>query len=250
MKRINEINLPSIRQSSQLPTIKKKQSGMRVVNFKEDFAHGGDSLKGKYINISQEITRMIPVRGPTLFEKQMSEFLHGPASKSGGVKTLNPMVKKSTVKSLVRSSTHDVRKKEDTSTERKQASVRRKTTLKESMPTSLTIQHTLRKRKLSKKQDQSGYESSESEGTKALNAQYEMEPHQFLNIGSDNFRKLPAIDQARVFILQKSPMNNLAKQVEYMNDGLHKTYLKQSLSKLKMDDPISLNKQVQIELAI
>ena len=50
-----------------------------------------------------------------------------------------------------------------------------------------------------------GYESSESEGTKALNEQYEREPHEFLVIGSDNYQKLPAIDQARVFLLQKSP---------------------------------------------
>lgn len=75
--------------------------------------------------------------------------------------------------------------------------------MKESLPPSLTIQTTIRKRKKSKKEE--GYESSESEGTKALNEQFEMEPQQFLNIGSDNFKKLPAIDQARVFILQKSP---------------------------------------------
>ena len=34
-----------------------------------------------------------------------------------------------------------------------------------------------------------------------------------------------------------------------MNNGMLKTYLKQTLQRLKMDDPISLNKQVQLELA-
>lgn len=36
---------------------------------------------------------MIPVRGPTLFEKQLTEFVNGPASKSGMAKggVLNKM---------------------------------------------------------------------------------------------------------------------------------------------------------------
>ena len=58
----------------------------------------------------------------------------------------------------------------------------------------------MRKRK-NQSVEKSGYESSESEGTKALNEQYEREPQEFVAIGSENFLKLPAIDQARIFVL-------------------------------------------------
>ena len=42
------------------------------------------------VNIKQEINKMIPVRGPTIFEKQFTDFVHGKESKSGG----NIMMKK------------------------------------------------------------------------------------------------------------------------------------------------------------
>lgn len=75
------------------------------MNFKDEHHDGGqattamglsqsnshEKLHNKQINISQEIHRLIPVRGPTLFEKQLNEFVHGVASKSGMKK--NPMMK-------------------------------------------------------------------------------------------------------------------------------------------------------------
>ena len=81
----------------------RKKSIVRNINFKEDNNPSGkepalstsknnfgstDSLLPEQLNISQEIFRMIPVRGPTLFEKQFHEFVHGVQSKSG-----NPVMK-------------------------------------------------------------------------------------------------------------------------------------------------------------
>ena len=68
-----------------------------------------------------------------------------------------------------------------------------------------------------------------------------------MNIGSQNFKKLPAIDQARIFLLQKSPQRESASQIDYLNNGLMKTYLKHTMHRLNMDDPISLNKTVEME---
>ena len=89
-----------------------------------------------------------------------------------------------------------------------------------------------------------GYESSESEGTKALNIHYEMEPQEFVTIGSENFNKLPAIDQARVYLLRNSPnkMSAAACKMGYSNHKELKTHLKQTFEKLEMDDPLALNK--------
>ena len=64
---------------------------------------------------------------------------------------------------------------------------------KASVPKNASLMSSLRNRK-NKSKDKSGYESSESEGTKALNEQYEKEPHEFVALGSENFLKLPAID--------------------------------------------------------
>ena len=89
-----------------------------------------------------------------------------------------------------------------------------------------------------------GYESSESEGTKALNMHYENEPQEFVTIGSENFNKLPAIDQARVYLLRKAPskMSAAACKMGYSNRKELKTHLKSTIEKLEMDDPIALNK--------
>lgn len=70
--------------------VKKKPSITRV-NFRDELdgqtpglSHSASAEKlQKQINISQEIQRLIPVRGPTLFDKQLSEFVNGVASKSG-----------------------------------------------------------------------------------------------------------------------------------------------------------------------
>lgn len=116
------MSLPSIkvnqRNQAAVKFENKQSSGPRVVNFNEEsltrspsnLDKFGDQPPNKHVNISQQINKMIPVRGPTLFEKRMNEFLHGPASKSGGLKkALIPMQRKSTVKNLIRSSTHDVK---------------------------------------------------------------------------------------------------------------------------------------------
>lgn len=99
----------------------------------------------------------------------MNEFLHGPASKSGGVKKLNTMTKKLSTK-MQRSTTHNA-VRTDSSKEHNEP-VRRRSTMKQAIPTGLTLSATLRKKKSSKNL-KDGYESSESEGTKALNEQYE-----------------------------------------------------------------------------
>jgi len=48
--------------------------------------------------------------------------------------------------------------------------------------------------KKKKQKKDSGFESSDSEGTKALKEEYENDPQNFIRIGSENFQKLPAID--------------------------------------------------------
>ena len=52
----------------------------------------------EHFNISQEINRMIPVRGPTIFDKQFSEFIHGVQSKSGGNPMMRQMARKLSAK--------------------------------------------------------------------------------------------------------------------------------------------------------
>ena len=71
-----------------------------------------------------------------------------------------------------------------------------------------------------------------------------MEPQEFVTIGSENFNKLPAIDQARVYLLRNSPnkMSAAACKMGYSNHKELKTLLKQTYEKLEMDDPLALNK--------
>lgn len=79
---------------------------------------------------------------------------------------------------------------------------------KEGIPKFATITSSLAKKKKSKSKHSEGgggYDSEESEGTQALNMQYDHAPHEFVSLGSHNFKKLPTIDQARIFLLQKSP---------------------------------------------
>lgn len=67
----------------------------------------------------------------------------------------------------------------------------------------------------------------------------------FVAIGSDNFNKLPAIDQARIFLLQKSPtVASHGQQLVGLNSGIQKNNLKNTLQRLDMDDPSELNKAV------
>ena len=49
-----------------------------------------------------------------------------------------------------------------------------------------------------------------------------------------------------MFLLQKSPTHSGA-QIAYTNQGLMKTYLKSSLARHEMDDPIALNKQKELD---
>jgi len=59
-----------------------------MVNFQDEGpqANQEQNLPAHY-NITHEIFRMIPVRGPTIFDKQMAEFINAPASKSGMMKS-------------------------------------------------------------------------------------------------------------------------------------------------------------------
>ena len=68
-------------------------------------------------------------------------------------------------------------------------------------------------------------------------------------IGSDNYNKLPSIDQARIFLLQKNSPQQMTgpSVVHYTNRGLMKTYLRKTLNKLEMNDPIALNNQVRLD---
>ena len=176
---------------------------------------------------------MIPVRGPTLFDKQFHEFVHGVQSKSGGNSLMRQFQKK--IKKVV----NDELQKQEA--ERKEVT-RKKSTNKAEVPKqAAAISNKSKKKKNSL--NQSGYASSESEGTKALNEHFESDPQAFVYIGSDNYQKLPTIDQARIYLLQQSPKQG-KQQMEYQNTGLMKTYLKKTLIKMEMDDPIELNKQV------
>lgn len=89
--------LPDVRASQQknksrtLKSPDSKPSSLRVVNFVDNFGllqqttDNSPKLQiDKPLNISHEISRMIPVRGPSLFERQLQEFVSdGNASKSG-----------------------------------------------------------------------------------------------------------------------------------------------------------------------
>ena len=89
--------------------------------------------------------------------------------------------------------------------------------------------------------DERDVDKEDVENTKALEVHYEKEPQEFVNIGSENYQRLPQIDQARVFLLKNSPKS------QFKNENYLKTYLLQSFQDLKMDDPIALNKTVNKE---
>ena len=93
---------------------------------------------------------MIPVRGPTLFDRQFNEFVHGVQSKSGN----NPAVLRSLTKK--KQECEDAKKK----VEEAQAVKRKKTTTKASVFKEGTISSKLKKKK--KSLAKSGYESSDS----------------------------------------------------------------------------------------
>ena len=181
---------------------------------------------------------MIPVRGPTQFERQMHEFVNGVTSKSGLKKTISTRTSTQRKPSAINLNEDNAKTTTSPKTQAHSSPAKRKQSTKAMVPIEGTINDSLLKRKKSNK---SGYDSSESEGTKALNEHFEERPHDFLVIGSGNYQKLPAIDQARVFLLQKSPTHSGA-QIAYTNQGLMKTYLKSSLARHEMDDPIALNK--------
>ena len=81
---------------------------------------------------------------------------------------------------------------------------------KADIPKQGSVVQMLNRRKKSNKSRNNGYDSEESEGTKALNVQYEREPHEFVTLGSQNYMKLPTIDQARIYLLQQSPKGSFS----------------------------------------
>ena len=67
--------------------------------------------------------------------------------------------------------------------------------------------------------DERDVDKEDVENTKALEVHYEKEPQEFVNIGSENYQRLPQIDQARVFLLKNSPKS------QFKNENYLKTYL-------------------------
>ena len=93
---------------------------------------------------------------------------------------------------------------EHQSNQKERSPLRKRSSMKAGMPEVPSISSRLQRRKLSKKESTalaSGYDSSESEGTKALNVQYEREPQEFIAIGSTNYEKLATLDKARLYLL-------------------------------------------------
>ena len=95
LKKAETLSLPNITGQSpqrynELKIFQKKTSIPRTVNFDENIGasstvlgENNDSMLQGPMNISNEISKMIPVRGPTIFERQLQDFVHGPQSKSG-----------------------------------------------------------------------------------------------------------------------------------------------------------------------
>ena len=78
--------------------------------------------------------------------------------------------------------------------------------------------------------------SSDSEGTRELYRAFEENPHAFIKVDSKYYDKLPAIDRARVFILEKKPDKTQASGlgIDYTNPYAMRNYLKQTLSKMDL----------------
>ena len=73
---------------------------------------------------------------------------------------------------------------------------------------------------------------------------YDNVPHEFVNLESENYSKLPQIDKARVFLLKNNPTNEAVSSNSYTNVIHLKNKLKQTFHELDMDDPVALNKKV------
>lgn len=74
-----------------------KDSSTHPEFLKTNMSRRNHSIEGplpENFNIVKETQKMIPVRGPTLFDRQFNEFVHGVQSKSGNPATLQKLKRK------------------------------------------------------------------------------------------------------------------------------------------------------------
>ena len=77
-------------------------------------------------------------------------------------------------------------------------------------------------------------------------AHFEENPQSFIKVDSMHYNKLPAIDKARVFLMEKRPRKSPQNlTIEYTNTHALKSYLKATLS--KMDLPPDKLTQIELE---
>ena len=74
-------------------------SAIRTVNFEQDPGRASspdleETPQQVIQNITNEMIKMVPITGPSHFEKSMKEFIHGTASKSGAGAGLGVNIKK------------------------------------------------------------------------------------------------------------------------------------------------------------
>ena len=105
---------------------------------------------------------MIPIRGPTIFDRQMSEFIHGKGSKSGNKKSAAQTKLKIKLQAQ-----HEKKEEEKKLAEASKKHLNR-TPIKAEVPIIASLTTSLQRKQSAKSLKKSGYESSDSEGTKAL----------------------------------------------------------------------------------
>ena len=179
------------------------------------------------MKLKDEIKRMIPVRGLSIIDRKLKDFISIDSPKP---KRVPSAIRNAAKQPSFRSPYNAPAKKVltiETNFERK----RKRTRTKAEMPLAVTQRSSFRRKR-------DDLASSDSEGTRELYKAFEENPHAFIKVDSKYYDKLPVIDRARVYILEKKP--TLKKQgtaslgIDYTNPYAMKNYLKQTLGKLDL----------------
>ena len=178
------------------------------------------------MKLKDEIKRMIPVRGLSIIDRKLKDFVTIDSPKPKRVPSAIRNAERNASKKPGFRSPYDAKAQKlkiETNIERK------RTRTKTKAPLAITHRSSFRR-----KRDE--LTSSDSEGTRELYKAFEENPQAFIKVDSKYYDKLPAIDRARVYILEKKPKKTDATGlgIDYTNPYAMKNYLKQTLSRMDL----------------
>ena len=178
-----------------------------------------------HMKLKDEIKRMIPVRGLSIIDRKLKDFISIDSPKPKRV----PSAIRNAAKQPSFRSPYNTQAKKVLTIEANFEKKSPRTRTKAAMPLAVTQRSSFRRKR-------DDLASSDSEGTRELYKAFEENPQAFIKVDSKYYDKLPAIDRARVYILEKKPKKGEShgRGIDYTNPYAMKNYLKQTLSRLDL----------------